>query len=153
MRKMCGRFPGSVVVRVTDPFDKVFAAVVTLAVVQDAFDFEFDIVVDSDRVWGRHQWRSVREGTGSQVGPEDGDVEDRVNLEGDRKVKFVGNRRDLLHDSVGPDESVLELPGRSAGLGCKVDVCGREENLVTDIKLDITSGFVSISLLVSFSED
>jgi hypothetical protein len=53
MNKMCSRFPGSVMIRVTYPFDKVFLMVVLLAVIEDSFDFELVMVLDG--YWGR--WR------------------------------------------------------------------------------------------------
>ena len=53
MNKMCGRFPGSIVIWVTYPFDKVFLMVMSLAVIKDAFDFKLVMVLDG--YWG--QWR------------------------------------------------------------------------------------------------
>jgi hypothetical protein len=53
MNKMCGRFPGSIVIWVTYPFDKVFSMVMSLMVVKDAFDFEFLMVLNGDWGWWR----------------------------------------------------------------------------------------------------
>ena len=41
MFKMCGRFPGSVMLWVTNPLDEVFLAVVMFAMVKDFVNFEF----------------------------------------------------------------------------------------------------------------
>ena len=50
MLQMCGRFPGSVVIRVTNPLDQVFLTVVTSAVIEYSLYFEFEVIVDGDRV-------------------------------------------------------------------------------------------------------
>ena len=50
MLQMCGRFPGSVVIRVTNPLDQVFLTVVMSAVIEYALYFEFEVIVDGDWV-------------------------------------------------------------------------------------------------------
>ena len=67
MRKMCSRFPGSIVIRITNPLDKVFLAVVSLAVVEDAFDFIFSDIVNGDGVWRRDWRRPMVDGVRSDI--------------------------------------------------------------------------------------
>ena len=55
MFKMCGRFPGSIITRITNPFDQVFLTVVSFAVIEDFVDFEFFGVIDGDGVWREHR--------------------------------------------------------------------------------------------------
>src|SRR5690349_16115488 len=71
VNKMCGRFPGSVMIRITYPFDKVFLMVVLLAVIEDSFDFELVVVLDG--YWGRWRrcWRAVCYGVRVGVWAED----------------------------------------------------------------------------------
>src|SRR5215210_5239777 len=51
--EMCSRFPGCVMVWITNLFDKVFLVVISSAVVEDLVDFEFISIIDGDRVGRR----------------------------------------------------------------------------------------------------
>ena len=51
MFEMCSRFPGCIMVWITYPFDQVFLMVVFLVVVEDAFDFEFIMILEGYWVW------------------------------------------------------------------------------------------------------
>jgi hypothetical protein len=88
---MCGRFPGSVMIRITYPFDKVFLMVVLLAVIEDSFDFELIVVLDG--YWGRWRrcWRAVCYGVRVGVWAEDRYMKDWVYLEGVGDSQFVCN--------------------------------------------------------------
>ena len=104
---MCGRFPGSIIIRITNPFDKVFLVVMLLAVVKDAFYFEFLSVLDRYRIWRRDGRGAVCDGCWVRVRAEYGDVEDWVYLEGLWDVQFVSDRRDLLDDSIWANKAML----------------------------------------------
>ena len=116
MVKMCSRFPGCIMVWVTNPFDKVFLAVVSSAVVEDFVDFEFIGIVDGDGIRRRARDRVMIDGIWGLVWAENGYMKDWVYLEGVRKIEFVCNRGDLLDDLVRVNELVLQLLGWSCGL-------------------------------------
>ena len=80
-------------------------------------------------------------------------MKDWVYLEGVRKVELVGDRGDLLNDLVWANESVLQLLGWSSSLGCEMNVCRCQKDLVIYLKLHITARFVRILLLVGFGND
>ena len=61
MSKMCSRFPGSIMFRIPNPFDKVFGAVMTCAMVEDSFDFIFWCIINGDWRWRRIWKVAVRE--------------------------------------------------------------------------------------------
>ena len=104
---MCGRFPGSVMIRITNPFDQVFLAVISLVVVKDFVDFKFYSIVDGDRVRRRRVHRVVWDGVRSLIWAENRYVKDWMYLEGVWEVEFVCDRGDLLNDLVGANEPVL----------------------------------------------
>ena len=108
--------------RITNPFDKVFLAVVTSAVVEDLVDFEFFSIIDGDWVGRRCRNGAMIDGVRGLIWAENGYVKDWVYLEGIREVEFVGDRGDSLNDSVRTNEPVLQLLGGSSGLGCKLNV-------------------------------
>src|SRR4051812_4822732 len=114
MIEMCSRFPGCIVVQITNPFEKVFLVVISNEVVKDLVNFEFISIVDGDRVRRRNRCRAMVDRVRRLVWVEDGYVKDWVYLKGVREVEFVGDRRDLLNDSVGADELVLQLLGWSS---------------------------------------
>src|SRR5215218_7464924 len=116
MVEMCGRFPGCIVVWITNPFDKVFLAVVTCAVVEDLVNFEFVGVIDGDWVGRRYRTGAMSHGVRRLVKAENGYVKDWIYLEGVGKVEFVCDRGDLLNDSVGANELMLQFLGGSRGL-------------------------------------
>ena len=123
MVEMCGRFPGCIVVWITNPFDKVFLAVIASAVVEDLVDFEFVGVIDGGRFRGRDRDRAMVDGVRGLVWAENRYMKDWVYLEGFGKIEFVCDGRDLLDDSVGTNEPMLQLLGGSGGLRCKLNVC------------------------------
>ena len=51
MFKMCSRFPGCIIIQITNPFDQVFLKVVTCVMVKDLVNFEFFGVIDGNWVW------------------------------------------------------------------------------------------------------
>ena len=103
-------------VRITNPFDKVFLAVVSSAVVEDFVDFEFIGIVDGDGIWRRARDRAMIDGVWGLVWSKNGYMKDWVYLEGVGKVEFVCDGGDLLNDSVGANEPVLQFLGGSSGL-------------------------------------
>ena len=107
MVKMCSRFPGCVMVRITNPFDKVFLVVVSSAMVEDLVDFEFFSILDGDWVRRRCRNGAMIDGVRRSVWSENGYVKDWMYLEGVGEVKFVCDRRDFLNHSVWANEPVL----------------------------------------------
>src|SRR6184192_3123288 len=100
MLQMCGRFPGSVVIRVTNPLDQVFLSVMTHAVIEYAFYFKFEVVVDGDRVRrGCMRW-AVCYGVRRLIWAKYGNVEDGVDLEGGWKFQLVGDCGYLLNNAI-----------------------------------------------------
>ena len=104
-------FPGSIIVRVALPFDKVLETVATGAVVQNLLDNILCGLVNRD--WGRWWWResSVWKGGWVMVGTKEGYKEDRVDAQGIWKFQLVCYSRDLLDDPVRANEPMLEFLG------------------------------------------
>ena len=123
MVEMCSRFPGCIVVWITNPFDKVFLAVMASAVVEDLVDFEFVDIIDGGRFRRRDRDRAMVDRVRGLVWAENRYVKDWVYLEGFGEIEFVCDGGDLLDDLVGTNEPVLQLLGRSGGLRCKLNVC------------------------------
>src|SRR5215212_5336453 len=88
MVEMCGRFPGCVMVWITNPFDKVFLTVIASAVVEDLVDFEFISVIDGGRFWRRDRDRAMVDRVWGLVWAENRYVKDWVYLEGFGKIEF-----------------------------------------------------------------
>jgi hypothetical protein len=99
------------VVRVANPLDKVFGVAVTVAPVEDGFDFVFIVVVHGyGRRRGRSRGDTIGDGGRGGVGSEEADMEDRVNVQRGGQVKFVGDRGDFGENGVRADESGLKFP-------------------------------------------
>jgi hypothetical protein len=67
-------------VRIASPLDEVFEGIAAEARVEDAFDFVFFVVIDSDgRRWERAGRDAVSNGGWGSVRAEETDVEDRMD--------------------------------------------------------------------------
>src|SRR5215218_9561434 len=104
-------FPGSIIVRVSLPLNKVLETVVTGAVIQDLLNNILGCIIDCD--WRRWQLREslVWERGWVMVRMEEGHMEDQVDVQGVWKFQFVCHSRDLLNDPVRADELVLQFLG------------------------------------------
>jgi hypothetical protein len=83
---------------------------------------------------------------------EDGDMEDGVDVQGIQEGKMVGNRGDDVGDGVGANEPRLKFLGGMGSLGCKVNVHGGQQNLVTNSELDIMTRLVGIAFLIGLGK-
>jgi hypothetical protein len=138
--------------RVTNPFDEVFNVIAAATRVKDTFYFVFDVVINGYRKGRGNRVRAVGVRGRAHIWTEDRDVEDGVDAQGIWKDEAVGDRGNHMGYGVWANEPGLKFLGGAGCLGSKVNVCGRQQNLISHMELYITTRLVGIAFLIGLGQ-
>jgi hypothetical protein len=94
-------------VQVAYPLDKVLFLLTVCVVIQNFFYFKFWVIIDGDGRWWGLWCFAIGDTCRISVLSQEGDMEDRVDLEGVWQCQFECHWGDLLGNAIGACEAVL----------------------------------------------